>query len=263
MARQDKWTGGEAYEMYVGRWSRLIGERFLAWLAAPRDARWLDLGCGTGALTSQIISECAPRTVTGIDPSQGFLDVARQQVEDGKVEFRQGSGDELPFQENTLDIAVSGFVFNFLPDRLQTLRELARVVSPGGIIAAYVWDYAGHAQFMRFFWDAAVALDPDARDQHEGLRFPICQPGPLGAQFSEAGLRDVQTDAIDIPTAFADFDDYWAPFLSGVGPAPGYCVGLTEGARERLRACLQETLPVDADGRILLAARAWAVRGTV
>jgi SAM-dependent methyltransferase len=258
----DKWTDGSAYEMYVGRWSRQIGKKFLAWLEPPADSRWLELGCGTGALTSQILAHCSPRSVIAIDPSEEFLAVARRQLNHPRAEFRQGSGAQLPVQDDEVDWAVSGFVLNFIDDQPQALQELARAVVPGGTIAAYVWDYAGHVQFMRYFWNAAVALNPAARDKDEGIRFPICRPGPLRALFEAAGLSDVEVEAIDIPTPFQDFADYWTPFLSGVGPAPGYCASLDEAAREELKLRLQETLPTDPDGMILLAARAWAVRGT-
>ena len=259
---QDKWTDGEAYEMYVGRWSRRVGEQFLSWLDVPKHASWLDLGCGTGALTAQILKHCDPRSVIGVEPSEGFLSLARDQVRDKRVDFRQGDGESIPVAQGEVKFAISGLVLNFIPDQRNAVNELARSVSEGGTVAAYVWDYAGHAQFIRQFWDAAIELDPSAREKHEGLRFPSCRPGPLRTLFVSAGLRDVVTAPIDIPTPFANFDDYWTPFLSGIGPAPGYCTSLDETARSRLREHLKDILPTDADGMILLTARAWAVRGT-
>lgn len=258
---QDKWTDGSAYESYVGRWSRGVAGRFLSWLGPPKGARWLDLGCGTGALTTRILQDCAPGVVIGVEPSEGFLSLARQEVSDERAEFRAGAADRIPLDDGEVDWAVSGLVLNFIPDKSTAMQELARSVAPGGTVAAYVWDYAGHVQFMRCFWDAAVALDPDARDKDEGLRFPICRPGPLRELFESADLADVEIKAIDIPTPFADFDDYWTPFLSGVGPAPGYCASLDEAARDALETRLRRALPTDPDGMILLAARAWAVRG--
>lgn len=258
---RDKWTDGDAYEMYVGRWSRKVGEEFLAWLGAPPAARWLDLGCGTGALTSQILQHGAPHSVIGVEPSDGFISLARQQVHDDRAEFRQGAGDSIPIGDGEIDVLVSGLVLNFVPDLEKAMAEIVRCATPGGTIAAYVWDYAGHVQFMRYFWDAAIALDPAARDKDEGVRFPICRPTALAELFQTAGLRDVVTAPIDVPTPFRDFDDYWTPFLSGIAPAPGYCASLDETARNRLKDRLAETLPTDPDGRILLAARAWAVRG--
>lgn len=257
----DRWTDGDGYEMYVGRWSRKTGTGFLNWLDVPPDLRWLDLGCGTGALTAKILETCQPRSVVGVEPSEGFLALARQSG-DERSRFMQGSGEDIPLEDGSVDIAVSGLVLNFVPDQKRALAETVRCVADGGTIAAYVWDYAGHVQFMRYFWDAAVALDPDARTKDEGVRFPICRPDALQTLFTSAGLRDVVTAPIDIVTPFSDFDDYWTPFLSGMAPAPGYCVSLEEGRREALRARLVETLPTDPEGRILLAARAWAVRGT-
>jgi len=260
-AAVDKWTDGDAYEMYVGRWSRKVGEQFLAWLDVPPRSHWLDLGCGTGALTAQILRHCDPGSVRGVEPSDGFLALARQQIEDKRAEFRQGSGSEIPVEDNAVDVAVSGLVLNFIPDQKQALDELVRCTVPGGTIAAYVWDYAGHVQFMRYFWDAAVSLDPDAREKDEGVRFPICRRGPLAKLFENAGLKEVVAEAIDVPTPFRNFDDYWTPFLSGIAPAPGYCASLDEDSRERLKKRVKEALPTDPDGEILLAARAWAVRG--
>lgn len=259
---QDHWTDGTAYEKYVGRWSRKVGEKFLSWLDAPVNARWLDLGCGTGVLTSLILRDCTPGSVVGVEPSEAFLSFAQEQVKDDRVEFRQGAGNALPTADGEVDMAVSGFVLNFIPDPPKAVKELVRTVAPGGTVAAYVWDYAGHVQFMRYFWDAAIVLDPAAREIDEGVRSPICRPGPLGLLFEAASLHGVETKAIDIPTPFRDFDDYWAPFLSGGSPAPAYCASLDEDARNRLRDRLKATLPTDPDGMILLAARAWAVRGS-
>lgn len=127
---QDKWTDGDAYEMYVGRWSRRVGEKFLSWLDAPSDLRWLDLSCGTGALTSQILQDCLPSSVIGIEPSEGFLSLAR--------EFLQGSGDKLPVEDGSADLVVSGLVLNFIPEQQKAMAEFIRAVKPGGTIAAYV-----------------------------------------------------------------------------------------------------------------------------
>lgn len=138
---------------------------------------------------------------------------------------------------------------------------MARVTRPGGVVAVYVWDYADHMQLMRHFWDAAGALDPTARELDEGQRFPLCRPEPLAQLFQAAGLRAVATRAIDIPTVFRDFDDYWLPFLGGEGPAPGYATALSEERRAALRQRLRASLPIATDGSIQLVARAWAVRG--
>ena len=259
---QDKWNDGDAYEMYVGRWSKKTGKKFLSWLNLPHGLRWLDLGCGTGALTAQILQDQNPKSVFGVEPSEGFLTRARKEIEDERATFMQGAGDAIPVQDQAVDVVVSGLVLNFIPDKEKAMAEMIRAVKDGGTVAAYVWDYSGHVQFMRYFWDAAIALDPDAREKDEGVRFPICRPAALAELFSGAGLRDVLTAPIDILTPFTDFDDYWLPFLSGIAPAPGYCASLDEAARQRLKNRLIDSLPTDPDGMILLAARAWAVRGT-
>jgi hypothetical protein len=140
---------------------------------------------------------------------------------------------------------------------------MARVTRNGGVIGAYVWDYSGKMELMRYFWDAAVALDPEAAKMDEGPRFPICRPEALKALFTRAGLGNVETTAIDVPTPFSSFEDYWRPFLGGQGPAPAYAMSLDELRRSRLRERLRERLPVQADGSISLIARAWAVKATV
>jgi SAM-dependent methyltransferase len=263
MASADLWESGQAYERYVGRWSRRVAERFLAWLAIPPGARWLDVGCGTGALSRTILERAAPAQVVGVDPSEGFVTFARSRVADDRLRFEIGDAAELPLADASVDVAISGLVLNFVPDHGRALREKARVVRPGGTVALYVWDYAGEMQLMRHFWDAAGELDPKARELDEGARFPICGPDPLAELFRAAGLGAVATDAIDVPTVFRDFDDYWTPFLGGQGPAPGYCMALPERPRERLREALAARLPIAPDGTIRLIARAWAVRGRV
>ncbi len=259
----DTWAAGDPYERYVGRWSRLVADDLLAWLDQPAGLDWLDVGCGTGALSASILAAADPKAVIGVDPSDGFLAVARALQDDLRARFEPGNAEALPLADTAVDVAVSGLVLNFVPAPARAVGEMRRVVRPGGTVAVYVWDYAGKMQLMRYFWDAAVALDPAAQALDEGVRFPICRPGPLAELLTAAGLEAVTTTAIDVPTVFADFDDYWSPFLGGQGPAPGYCISLTETHRTALRDRLRSTLPVDASGRIALTARAFAVRGEV
>ena len=167
----------------------------------------------------------------------------------------------LPFDAGAFDRAVSGLVLNFVPEPARAVTEMTRVVRPGGEVALYVWDYAGKMELMRHFWDAAAAVDARAAELDEGKRFPICAPDALRQTFMVAGLADVTTRAIDVPTVFRDFDDYWTPFLGGQGPAPTYCVSLPEDMRVTLRDRLRATLPARSDGSIPLIAGAWAVRG--
>ena len=254
------WTIGDLYEPYVGRWSRLVARAFLAWFDAAPSLDWLDVGCGTGALTEAIAMTCAPRRLAGIDPSVGFLEFAQRRLGDG-AEFQPAHAGDLPFGEAEFDHVVSGLVLNFVPDPARAVEEMVRVSRPGGEVAVYVWDYAGKMELMRNFWDAAAALDPQARELDEGKRFPICSPHSLQQLFMAGGLVGVESRPIDIPTIFRDFDDYWTPFLGGQGPAPAYCMSLTEDARAILRERLRDTLPGRPDGSIHLLARAWAVRG--
>jgi SAM-dependent methyltransferase len=260
--RPDVWAAGDAYEPYVGRWSRLVAREFLAWLALGPDLRWLDVGCGTGALTQTILAQVNPREVIGIDPSEGFIAYARDRTRDPRAAFKTVDARGLAAADAGLfDAAVAGLVLNFIPAPVEALAAMARAVRPGGTVACYVWDYAEGMQLMRAFWDAAVALDPGARDLDEGRRFPLCQPQPLRALFDGAGLQRIEVRAIDVPTVFTSFDDYWSPFLGGQGPAPTYCMALSEDRRRQLRDRIRAALPVAPDGSIRLSARAFAIRG--
>ena len=261
--RNDNFAVGDLYEPYVGRWSRLAAKDFLQWLALPAQLDWLDVGCGTGALTQTILQQAQPQSVRGIDPSAGFVDFAKAHVCDPKVTFDVGDAQSLPVESDRFDVAASGLVLNFVPKPSLAAQEMARVVRAGGTVAAYVWDYAGKMELMRYFWDAAGELDPSASNLVEATRFPMCQPPALTSLFQDAGLNDVRTQLIDIPTTFKNFDDYWTPFLGGQGPAPAYAMSLTEERRTALRDRIRETLPIAGDGSIALIARAWAVRGQV
>ena len=258
----DTWERGSPYEQYVGRWSRRIALPFLSWLSIPAGRRWLDVGCGTGALCAAIVDRCSPSSVAGVEPSEGFLKTAKENLA-GRATLYQGSATAIPLGDASVNVVVSGLVLNFLPDQRAALAEMARVTGKGGTIAAYVWDYAEKMEIMRFFWDAVVELDPDAAKMDEGIRFPLCRPEALEKLFAGAGLEGVEVKPIDIPTSFATFDDYWQPFLGGQGPAPAYAISLDETARARLRDRIRERIPISANGSISLTARAWATRATV
>jgi SAM-dependent methyltransferase len=242
---KDVWASGEAYEPYVGRWSRPAARKFIEWLAVPPAGRWLDVGCGTGALTETLLQ----------------VDFARASITDERAAFQLGDAQALPVETAAYDFVVSGLALNFVPRPDRAAAEMARAARPGGLVAAYVWDYAGKMQFMRHFWNAAAALDPAAAGLDEGRRFPLCNPAPLAGLFQEAGLSGVEVQPIDIWTVFADFDDYWQPFLGSQGPAPTYVMSLGEQSRTALRERLRASLPFALDGSIPLMARAWAVRG--
>jgi SAM-dependent methyltransferase len=243
---QEVWTAGGAYEAYVGRWSRQVAARFVPWLPVPPGRRWLDVGCGTGALGEAVRS--AGGTVVGVDPSRGFVS--------GSPDVVVGDARALPFRGALFDAVVSGLALNFVPSPPLALREMTRVVVPGGVVAAYVWDYAEGMTMMRLFWDAARAVDPSAPD--EGDRFPLCRPEALADLWRTSGLAEVTAEGIEILTDFPDFDAYWRPFLGGQGAAPAYLVSRPPQVREALRERLRAALPPQ---EIRLTARAWAVRG--
>jgi SAM-dependent methyltransferase len=258
----DTWERGNPYEQYVGRWSRQVAPPFLSWLGIPAGQRWLDVGCGTGALCAAIVDHCSPLSVAGVEPSEGFLKTARENLA-GRAVLYQGSATAIPLNDAEVDVVVSGLVLNFVPDQPAALAEMARVIRSGGMIGAYVWDYAGKMELMRFFWDAAVELNPEAASLDEGVRFPLCHPQALTELLESAGLRAVEVTAIDIATRFESFEDYWSPFLGGQGPAPAYAMSLDTSARAQLRDRIREHMPTRADGSIELTARAWAARATV
>lgn len=257
------WASGDAYDRYMGRWSRRIAPRFLEWLSVAPGADWIDVGCGTGALSATILSHCTPRRVCGVDPTAAFVESARSQLTDRRWTVRQGQAQALPYDDNEFTTAVSGLVLNFVEDRSRAVAEMKRVVRSAGLVALYVWDYAGHMQIMRHFFDAARELDPRASEFDEGVQAPVCRPGPLMELFREAGLVDIEVQSLDLPAAFDSFEDYWTPFLGGTGSAPKYCTSLTVEAQSRLREKLRGRLPIGPDGEILLAVRAWAVKGGV
>ncbi len=243
----------------MGRWSSKVTHHFLEWLAVPPEQQWLDIGCGTGVLTRAIISAAQPATVVGLDPSFNFIQFARQKTD--RAVFVVGDGTALPLRNNTFDAVVSGLALNFIPQPLIALQEMRRVAKSGGVVAAYVWDYAGKMEFLRFFWDAAVDLNPQAEIFHEGRRFPICQPDQLRQLWQQADFRNVTVEAIDIATMFDSFEDYWQPFTQGNFPAPNYLASLDEPQRQLLKEHLHSTLPVASDNSIELVARVWTVRG--
>lgn len=256
----DVWAVADAYERYMGRWSRPVAGAFTDWLRCDDGLRWLDVGCGTGALTAAVAARCRPRAVLGLDPSAGFVAAARADAP-APAFFAVADGLSLPVRGAGCDVVVSGLALNFIPRPAAAVAEAVRVVRPGGLVGAYVWDYAEGMELLRRFWDAAVAVDPSAAALDEGRRFAMCRPDPLQALWSAAGLAEVTIAPLEAATVFTDFTDLWEPFLSGQGPAPGYVAALAPPARARVREKLRETVPARPDGSIALTARAWAVRG--
>lgn len=259
----DVWIEGAAYEAYVGRWSRPVAREVVRWLGMPPGGRWLDVGCGAGALVGAVLEAGEPERVLGIDRSATFVRHARSRLTDGRATFQAGDATRLPVATGTFDAAVSGLVLNFVADPAGMAAEMARACRPHGVVALYVWDYAEGMELIRRFWDAAVAVDPRASELDEARRFPICAPGPLRRLLEEAGLSAVEVRAVDVPTRFRDFDDLWSPFLGGQGPAPAYLGSLGPRAQADVRERLRTSLPGATGGSIDLRARAWAVRGSV
>ena len=261
--RAQVWQDTEAYEAYIGRWSRPVADAVLAWLALPPELAWLDVGCGTGALTRAILAAADPRAVLGVDPSADFLATAAGQVTDPRVRLATGDARALPVPADAYGAVVAGLVLHFVPDPQAAVVEMARAAAPGGTVAAYVWDFAGEGQFTGYFWQAATSHDLAAAAHDPSLRTPLGRPEPFAALFAGAGLRAVTVEAVEVPIVFRDYDDYWLPYLLG-GSSPGqrYLAAQGDGLRTALRERLQAMLPIAADGSIPLLGRVWAVRGS-
>ena len=259
----DPWINAKEYETFMGRWSALIAKEFLNWLSVPDESTWLDIGCGTGTLTKLILERCNPQKVIAIDQSEKFISYNQNLINNPSVLFKVGLAESLEMGVNTVDAAVSGLVLNFVQDPKAAVAEMLRITRPGGMVGVFLWDYAEGMQMLRYFWNAAVELDSNARELDEGFRFPICNKGRLESIFNDAGFKHVEEKAIEVNTIFKNFDDYWQPFLSNVGPAPGYTMNLSIEKRKSLEAKLRNSLPTDNEGIISLSAKAWAVKGIV
>jgi len=262
LSTEFRWSGGAAYDGFVGRWSRLVAAEFVPWLGVPTGATWVDVGCGTGELTGAILRIAAPNRVISLDPSEGYLDHARATITDPRVDFRRGTDQDVRALGLAADAVVSGPVLNFVPDAADALRAAAEVTTTRGVIGAYVWDYADQMALLRHFWDAAVEEDPAARSKDDGERFPLCVAGALKSAFETAGLGAVVEQAINVTDRFASFDEYWTPFLSGEAPAPGYLSSLPGNRQAKVKELVRARLPINADGSITLMRLACAARGS-
>jgi SAM-dependent methyltransferase len=258
----DAWQSGPAYDRYMGRWSKLIAQKFLSWLAIPPACTWLDVGCGTGTLTRLILERYQPKEIYSIDSSRDFIQEAQQSIPNPSIHYKVGTAQSLEQDSNSIDVVVSGLVLNFVPQPETAVSEMVRVTRSGGTIGIFVWDYMEGMQMLRYFWDAAVDLDPEASEHDEGAIFPVCQEGQLEFLVREAGLKQVEAIKIEAKTVFQNFDDYWQPFLGNVGVASIYTMGLSQKNRRKLEEKLRRSLPIDDDGSISLMAKAWAVKGT-
>jgi SAM-dependent methyltransferase len=256
----DRWTSGALYDRWMGRWSRLLAEKFVSWLAAPAGLRWMDVCCGSGVITETIVERAAPHSVMGVDASAQQIEFARQHRAHPNVSFETSDAMALRFPDASFDVAVCGLGLNYIPSPVRALEEFRRVVSPGGTIAIYVWDYASGAMFLRHFWDAAMAIDNEAATFDQAQRFPMCTQEGLRTLFKEAKLENLSGRALDVVTRFASFDDYWEPLLTGQGSAPNYLATRDKRVQKAIRDRLRTALPTNQQGAIEMPATAWAIR---
>ncbi len=256
-------TASDGYELYMGRWSRPLARRLVAFAGVKDGDRALDVGTGTGALASALAAATTRGDIVGIDPSEAFIAAARRRAASPRERYEVGDAQALRFPGGGFDQALALLVLNFVPDHLAAVKEMARVTRPGGTVSACVWDYGAGMELLRAFWDEAVALDPAVAAKDE-RSMKLCRQGELGALWRQAGLEGVREEPLSVPTAFTGFDDYWRPFLSGVGPGGAHVASLSPAARKQLEARLRRRLLGGrADGPFTLHARAWCVKGTV
>jgi SAM-dependent methyltransferase len=261
MVQTSRFDESDAYERFMGRWSRQLAPRFVAFADVRAGESVLDVGSGTGAVATAILGSAPSARVTGVDRSAPYVAYATAHVAGDHARFLVGDAQRLELPDGTFDRTVSALVMNFIPDRDAALREMIRVTRPGGLVAAAVWDYGGGMEMLRAFWDEAVAVSPAAEPRDE-RHMPLCKAGELAAFWRAHGLEHVEEQAITIDLHFASFDDYWAPFLGGQGAAGAFVVSLAEPDRAALAVRLLERLGGGSPERpITLRARAWAVRG--
>jgi ubiquinone/menaquinone biosynthesis C-methylase UbiE len=254
----------EAYERFMGRWSRLLAPRLVDFTEAPDTGRVLDIGSGTGALAFSIAGLKAHCEVLGIDPSNEYVEFAKgRNLFRERVSFETGDAQQLRFPDATFQASLSLLVFNFIPNYAKALYEATRVTKPGGPISAVVWDYGAGMRMLRVFWDAAMKVDPTA-EKYDESHMPLCRTGELEELWKKGGLERVVERPLDITMRFASFDDYWGPFSLGQGPAGAYLRSLDANRREALRNEVKRRMAVRSEAAPLsLPARAWAVRGVV
>ena len=245
-----------AYDRFVGRYSPHLAASFCDTAGVAAGQRALDVGCGSGALVAELARRLGTENVTGIDPSESFVEAARARVRGARVLV--GSAESLPFAGDGFDATLSQLVVNFLGDPARGLREMVRVTRSGGVVAGCVWDYRGEMTMLRAFWDAARALDPHAADEGAVMRFATAEE--LGALWDDAGLHRVDVGPLVVEASYEDFDDLWEPFPAGVGPAGAYTASLEPEAQAALRNEFARRLG-QPNGPFMLSARAWCAVG--
>jgi SAM-dependent methyltransferase len=253
-------SDGEAYERLMGRWSKLAGQQFIAWLAPAQDRHWLDVGCGNGAFTEEVIARCSPATIAAVDPSEGQLAFARTRPGAKRAEFRVADAQALPFDDRRFDIAVMALVISFIPDPAMAVAEMARVVRPGGAVATYMWDFSVGGAPVDPIYRAlrAIGIEPP-----RPLRHAAASRDGLLALWREARLEAIELLPIRIDTVFSGFDDYWDSNAVPAGPQGLLITSLAPDVREQFRTKLRAELSPGADGRITVPAIANAVKGRV
>jgi SAM-dependent methyltransferase len=246
-------AGPEAYDRFMGRYSTPLAPRFADFASIGEAQRVLDVGCGPGALTGELVRRFGANAVAAVDPSPGFVEAAGRR--NPGVDVRRAEAESLPFDDGSFDAALAQLVVHFMTDPAAGIAEMRRVTRDGGVVTACVWDHAGGAGPLARFWDAARELDPGVADESD---LPGAREGDLEWLLHEAGLGDVEERLLTVEVEHGSFDEWWEPFTLGVGPAGAYVQGLAEDARDRLRERCRELHP---DAPFAVSASAWAARG--
>jgi SAM-dependent methyltransferase len=246
-------VGADAYDRFMGRYSVPLAPQLADFAAVDSGQLVLDVGCGPGALTSELVSRLGPDSVVAVDPSEPFVAAARERHPGVRVE--RAAAEELPFGDREFDAALAQLVVHFMTDPVEGLREMGRVTREQGAVAACVWDHAGGHGPLSVFWEAAHELDPDVMDESQ---LAGAREGHLAQLFEAAGLRDVEDGVLTVSVEHPTFEEWWEPFTLGVGPAGGYAAGLDAERQHVLRDRCRELLP---PAPFMLTVRAWAARG--
>jgi len=253
-------TPAEAYDRHVGRYGRELARALIAAAGVQPGRRALDVGCGPGALTTELVARLGAEQVAAVEPSAPFAEACRERLPGVHVEVVPA--EALPFEDDEFEHALAQLVVNFMTDPPAGVSEMRRVTRPGGTVAAAVWDYAGEMTLLRRFWDAAVALDPAAADRDEGRCMPFCTPAELSDLWSTSGLAEVSVAPVVVSAGYDGFEDLWPPLELGVAPTGAYAASLSPERRAALKEELRERLGVGNDP-FRLTARAWIATGRV